>query len=118
MSFRFQNFPIYWDIRKFIKKIYLLSDTFPNNEKYELSSQLRRAAVSILLNIAEGSAKRSDKEFNRYINISIGSIAEIVAILDILSELSLIDSKIHVEYTSYCESLVRRLYGFSRTLKK
>lgn len=49
MAFRFQKFPIYQEIRNFIKKIYLLVNKLPASERYELASQLRRAAVSILL---------------------------------------------------------------------
>lgn len=117
MAFRFQNFPIYQEIRDFIKQIYLLAGNLPSSEKYELASQLRRAAISILLNLAEGSAKKSDAEFNRFLMISIGSTGEIVAILDILKDLSLIDEKTRIEYTLGCEKLAKQLYGFSRRLK-
>lgn len=117
MAFRFQKFPIYPEIRNFIKKVYLLVEKLPSSEKYELSSQVRRAAVSILLNLAEGSAKKSDAEFNRFILISIGSLGEIVAILDILYDLTLINNQIRVEYTAECEKLAQQLYGFSRKLK-
>lgn len=117
MAFRFQQFPIYPEIRSFIKRIYLLSDKLPSRERYELASQLRRAAVSVLLNLAEGSAKKSDAEFNRFIMISIGSLGEIVAILDIMEDLNLIDQKTRIDYTNECEVLAQKLYGFSRKLK-
>lgn len=117
MAFRFQNFPIYPEVRSFVKKIYLLSSKLPSSERFELASQLRRAAVSVSLNIAEGSAKLSDAEFNRFIMISIGSLSEITAILDIMYDLALIDAKTRIEYTLYCESLAKRLYGLSRRLK-
>lgn len=117
MAFRFQKFPVYLEIRKFIVDIYRLVDKLPSTEKYELASQLRRAAVSILLNLAEGSAKKSDAEFNRFILISIGSLGEIVAILDIMKDLNFIDTRTQIEYTSRCETLAKQLYGFSRKLK-
>lgn len=117
MAFRFQSFPFYPDVRNFVKKIYLLSSKLPSSERFELASQLRRAAVSVSLNIAEGSAKLSDADFNRFIMISIGSLSEITAILDIMFDLSLIDAKTRIEYTSYCETLAKRLYGFSKKLK-
>ena len=59
------------------KKIYNLVDGFPVEERYGLRSQITRAAVSIPSNIAEGSARSSDKEFKRYLEIAIGSAFEL-----------------------------------------
>ena len=59
---RFQNFPVYKKLRLFINDIYKLASTFPKQEQFELASQLRRAATSSLLNVAEGSMKKSDAE--------------------------------------------------------
>jgi four helix bundle protein len=84
MTLRFQNFPIYKELIKFNNTIYLLSNKLPKQEQFELASQLRRASTSVILNLAEGSMKKSDKEFNRFILISVGSASEIVAILNTL----------------------------------
>jgi four helix bundle protein len=89
----------------------------PKQEQFELASQLRRAATSVLLNLAEGSMKRSDAEFNRFLMISVGSVSEIVAILDICFDLNYINSSIHQQFMLKCESIAKRLYGFSRRLK-
>lgn len=118
MAFRFQAFPIYKEIRTFIKEIYLLSRTYPKKEQFELAAQLRRGGSSILLNIAEGSAKKSDAEFNRFIMIAIGSITEIVAILDISLDQKYITPTIYKSFIERSESIARRLYGFSRRLTK
>ena len=56
---------------------YKLVDTFPNTEKYSLSQQITRAAVSIPSNIAEGSSRSSEKEYARYLEISLGSCFEL-----------------------------------------
>lgn len=56
---------------------YKLVDTFPNTEKYSLSQQITRAAVSIPSNIAEGSSRRSEKEYARFLEISLGSCFEL-----------------------------------------
>jgi len=73
---------------KFVGKIYNLSGSFPKDERYGITSQIRRAAVSIPLNIAEGSSRKSIKEFTYYLSISLGSANEIEAILDILIEIN------------------------------
>mgnify|MGYP001564130317 CR=1 FL=1 len=117
MSFRFRNFQLYKDLRLFVKEIYSLTAKLPTIEKFGLILQLRRAAASILLNLAEGSMKKSDAEFNRYILISIGSISEIAAILDICLDLKYIASSTHNMYMVKCESIAKRLYGFSNKLK-
>lgn len=60
-----------------VEIIYSLSSKFPNEERYGLTSQIRRAAVSIPSNIAEGAARKGDKEFLQFISISLGSLSEL-----------------------------------------
>jgi len=69
----------------FVKEIYLMTESFPASEKYGLSSQMRRAAISIPSNLAEGAARKGSKEFKQFLNIAQGSIGE----LDTQIELSL-----------------------------
>lgn len=118
MGFRFRDFKVYREIRELVRDIYKISRRFPKNESFGLTSQIRRAATSVLLNFAEGSGKKSDDEFNRYLLISIGSIHEIVAILDIALDLGYISSSKYETYIEKCEILVKKLYGFCRILKK
>lgn len=67
----------------FITNIYIITKTYPQEELYGLTNQIRRAAVSISLNIAEGSGCGSDKEFSRFLRIAIRSAYEVVAGLEI-----------------------------------
>ena len=60
-----------------VKEVYLLTNKFPKVEQYGLVSQMQRAAVSIPANIAEGSAKSSNKDFTRFLEFSLGSIFEL-----------------------------------------
>ena len=60
-----------------VEAIYIFTQTFPVEETYGLSSQMRRAAISIPSNIAEGSARRGDKELIQFLNIAIGSVSEL-----------------------------------------
>lgn len=64
---------------------------FPRDERYELTSQIRRAAYSAAANIAEGSAKRGTREFARYLNISLGSLAELAYALMLARDAEVID---------------------------
>lgn len=83
MRFRYQDLRVTEDIHIFIEKIYTISSQFPAEERYALMSQARRAATSILLNLAEGSARNSPKDFSRFITISLGSLTEVHACLSI-----------------------------------
>ena len=60
-----------------VEKIYSLTKTFPDYEKYGLSNQIRRAIVSVPSNIAEGAARKNDKEFIQFLYIALGSLAEV-----------------------------------------
>lgn len=70
-----------------VEHIYKVTNFFPNHEVYGLTGQLRRAAVSIASNIAEGHAKASSKEYLRHISISMGSVAEVDTQIEIAARL-------------------------------
>jgi four helix bundle protein len=76
-----------------VEQIYLLTSTFPSSELYGLTNQLRRAAVSIPSNIAEGSARKGDKELLYFTNIATGSLAEIETQLLICVRLKYVDEQ-------------------------
>ena len=73
---RYRDLEIWKSSRKFCSSIYKTTAKFPDSEKFGLISQLRRASVSVPSNIAEGSAKSSDKDFLRFLEISLGSCFE------------------------------------------
>lgn len=91
-TFRFLKFPVYQESKVFYKNCYTLAHGF-SREHWSLADQLRRAALSVCLNIAEGSAKYSDKDFHRYLENSIGSINESLACLDIARDATIITEK-------------------------
>ncbi|HLB95886.1 MAG TPA: four helix bundle protein [Patescibacteria group bacterium] len=93
MYYRFEKLEVWVEARLFIKEIYFVVDKFPKNEQFILGDQLKRAAISIALNIAEGSDKKSDKDFVRYLRIALGSINEVVTALYIALDLEYIDQK-------------------------
>jgi len=73
-----------------VKEIYVITRNFPEEEKFVLISQMRRAAISIPSNIAEGAARKSKKEFANFLSISLGSLSELETQLIISKELDYI----------------------------
>src|SRR6266481_9851815 len=73
--------------------VYDATTSFPKHELYGLTSQARRAAFSAAVNIAEGSAKRGSAEFRRFIDISVGSLAELAYILRLVRDLKLLSAE-------------------------
>jgi four helix bundle protein len=71
-----------------IKEVYNVSDLLPKSEEYNLKQQLKRAVVSVALNIAEGKNRKTSKDFANFLNISVSSLAEVEAILTICEELN------------------------------
>ncbi len=67
--------------------VYAATQNWPRNEQYGLVSQIRRAAISAEVNIAEGAAKRGPREFRRYLDISLGSLSELTCLLRIASDI-------------------------------
>ena len=77
--FRFENLEVWKLSREFVSRIYSETKHFPESEKFGLTLQVRRAALSITLNITEGSDRKSDREFIRFLLIALGSLEEVVA---------------------------------------
>ena len=78
---------VYSIARQFVKECYLLVLKFPADEKFILTQQIKRAALSVHLNIAEGSSRRSNADRKRFYEIARGSLIEVDAALDIASDL-------------------------------
>ncbi|MBT9171419.1 MAG: hypothetical protein DDT18_01794 [Actinobacteria bacterium] len=111
-GFRFREWDIYKDARKFRMEINNLLKNYPKEEKYALIDQTKRALNSIILNIAEGSNKESDKETKLYILRSSNSLDEVVACLDCALDDEYITQKQHQETLQKASSLAKRLKGF------
>lgn len=86
----FRKLEVWKDARKLVKEIYSLSALLPETEKYGLASQINRCVISIPANIAEGSAKYSQKDFVRFLQISLGSAYELESHLILCSDLEFI----------------------------
>lgn len=88
LSLNHQKLNIYSFSREFVLECYRFTKILPSEEKFGMISQIRRAALSVHLNIAEGASRKSESERKRYYEISRGSIIEIDAALDIAEGLN------------------------------
>lgn len=114
--FRFKNWNIYKEAKKLFKIIIEIVNKLSKEYKYSIGDQIIRSSLSIVLNIAEGSGKDSDKELNRYLNISIGSINETLAVADNIKDLNFITDKEFNEILCLCESISKQIGGFKKKL--
>lgn len=116
-KFRFRDFQVYKDAiayRISIKE--LVNKYFPLEEKYLLTDQIIRATNSVVLQIAEGADRGTDKDFALFLNRSHTSLCEIVACLDISLQDKYITEKIHQEYFREAERLANQITAFRRKL--
>ncbi len=88
-----KSLDVYIIARELVKEIYLISGELPSEEKFNMTQQLRRAALSIKLNIAEGSTRKSSIERKRYFEIVRGSVVEIDAALETAIDLKYFEMK-------------------------
>ncbi len=92
-TFRFLQFKVYKQAKVIYKNIVRVVNSLPKEWQYDLGRQIRRSALSILLNIAEGSAKKSDKELRRYLENALASTNETLAGIDIFSLTTILSLK-------------------------
>jgi len=118
-EFRFRKFKVYQDALIFRREIKnLIEKHFPKFELYVLSDQIIRAANSIILNIAEGADRSTDKDFAIFLNRSYTSLNEVVACLDIALDESYISQQLHDQYILKASLLADQLSAFRRKLLK
>ena len=92
-KFNFRNLICYQKGRVLVKEVYALVKTFPVEEKYALGDQMRRAVVSVTSNIAEGSGRQSLKDQAHFLELSYGSLMEVMSQLDLALDLNFIDNE-------------------------
>ena len=101
---------------KIAVEVYKVSAVFPSSERYEITSQVKRAVVSVASNIAEGAGRNTDKEFNHFLGIAIGSSFEVYTQLVIAGELGLIKIEILEPLLTELEEIQKMIRGFKEKL--
>ncbi|MBU0596867.1 four helix bundle protein [Patescibacteria group bacterium] len=99
------------------KEIYRITSLFPTEEKFGLTSQMRRSSVSIASNIAEGYARRNTKENAYFINIAYGSATELETQIIITKDIRLINKNEFTITDGLLESTLKLLYNYRKYLK-
>lgn len=88
----YRSLEVWQEARKIAVATYQLSDQLPSEERFGLQSQMRRAAVSIAANIAEGSGRRSDRSFTQFLKIALGSVYELETLIILAVDLQFLSS--------------------------
>ncbi|TMU50987.1 four helix bundle protein [Flagellimonas algicola] len=105
----FRELEVWKDARKLVKEVYLITKLLPKTETYGLTQQIQRSAVSIPANIAEGCGKNSNRDFARFLQISLGSIYELETHLILCNDLGFIPSKEFKTLVKAIQLLQKRL---------
>ncbi len=100
-----------------VKSIYQLTNKFPTSETYGLTSQLRRSAISIPSNIAEGQGRNSSKEFRQFLAFALGSLAELETQLIISKEIDRLTEEKLIHFLSDLEVIRKMFRALSSSLK-
>ncbi|MGY8909872.1 MAG: four helix bundle protein [Flavobacteriales bacterium] len=110
----FRKYDIWIDGVNLVEAIYISVDKFPAKEKFALSSQITRSAVSIPSNIAEGASRSSEKDFARFLEISLGSAFELETQLIIASKREYIEKDEFAKNHKLLISLQKRIYALRK----
>ena len=102
---------------EFVVNIYRITECFPKEEKFGLTSQIRRAAISIPANIAEGTARQSHKEFAHFLSNAQGSASELETELLIAARLGYLDEDKYLRARASLETIGRMITGLSQHLR-
>ncbi len=117
MAQAFQDLSVWQRAMKLTVTIYSLTKTFPREEIYGITSQLRRASVSIASNIAEGRGRGTDGEFRQFLNIAQGSTYEVQTQLLVAKQLKMGDDALLRKAEALCVETSKMLGAFIRSLE-
>ncbi|MBP6356179.1 MAG: four helix bundle protein [Paludibacter sp.] len=115
-KYSFEKLDVWQDARLFVKEIYTITKLFPSEERYNLCSQIQRASISIVSNIAEGLSRNSDKEKIRFIEIAYGSLMEVYCQVYISVDLLYITAQQFDELKSSIDKIANKLNALNRSI--
>lgn len=113
-QFGFLKWKVYSDAQSLFSEVLRISKTIPKEYRFSFGDQMVRASLSVILNIAEGSGKHSDKELARFLDISLGSLYETAACIDTLTRNDLLGSREKEVLLKKVENICKQLGGFRK----
>ena len=116
--FNFEKLDVWQEAIQFADLVYELTDNFPDEERFGLTNQMRRAAVSVSSNIAEGSSRVSRTDFARFVEIATGSLFEVVSQTTIALRRKIIAQSDYNEIYATAEKQSKMLSGLRRSLSE
>lgn len=111
----FRELKVWQKARILYKEIYLLTNEFPKDEQFGVTSQMRRCSHSITSNIAEGCGRNTDKDLCRFLDMAIGSAFELESDLLLCNDVNLIDDKHLVLFEEKVKEVQRMLFSFRKS---
>ncbi|MES2375865.1 MAG: four helix bundle protein [Bacteroidota bacterium] len=117
MAFKFEKLIVWQKAVDLAGDIHELTKSFPKDELFVLTSQIKRATDSISLNIAEGSTGQSNAEFNKFLGYALRSNIEVVGCIYLAQKRNLIDQKSFSKIYAQCEEILVMLNGLRNSLK-
>jgi four helix bundle protein len=118
MGSAYRNLEVWQEGMRLVERCYAATTTFPTAELFGLTSQLRRAAVSIPSNVAEGACRKSDRAFSNHVAIALGSQAELETCVEIARRLGYLQDPIAEGLNEICSLTGRLLNGLHRSLRR
>ena len=118
MAHNFHNLKVWSRSMDFVTQLYKLTQLFPKEEIYGLTSQIRRAGTSVPLNIAEGSGASSNVEFIRFLEIAQRSVYEVITALEIALRLGYCSPNQQVELAKEADEIAAMIAGLIKSLRR
>ena len=110
---KFKNLIVYQKSKELVKQVYALLKQFPDDERFALCGQMRRAAISVPSNIVEGMARLSTKDQSHFLNIAYGSLMELYAQLDIALDLGYLSENEFIKIETQIDEIDKMIVALS-----
>lgn len=115
---KFKNLIVYQKSKELVKRVYALLKQFPDDERFALCGQMRRAAISVPSNIVEGMARLSTKDQSHFLNIAYGSLMELYAQLDIAHDLGYLSENEFVKIETQIDEIDKMIVSLTYIRKQ
>lgn len=117
-QYYFERLDVWQNSRVFVKEIYLITRQFPEEEKFGIASQIRRASLSICANIAEGTSRSTEKDKARFINQAFSSAVEVINFLILSNDLTFLEDEPYSKLRANLEHITNQLNNLYKKYDK